>query len=286
VEYYDTKDGKWHAAASRTVKAHGYTVAAYGKYLYAFGGFAYSDAHSPKWKSLDVIERYDTEADTWTVVGSLPRPRSSNIIGIVNDKAYLIGGWDSTPKSPGDMDGIFHREIDMFDLRTEQASETGFTIPDPLRRAFSSVTRGDEIILVGGIGEGASHFELLDYVTSFNPKTNTWKELPRLPFATFAPAAGLMGDKLFMFGGMLNITKDDLRFGGEDGDYRYINHVFEHKLGTDHWQHSGRYLKDSKGFSMVVELEDKSLGVLGGHSYDNGQDAPVPTFENFKSGAS
>lgn len=272
LEYYDISDGKWHQAAPRPVSAHGYTLATYGKYIYAFGGFAYSPNHTPKWKSLDQIDRFDTESNTWVTVGKLPRARSSNVVGVVDGKAYLIGGWDSTPKRPGDLDGTFHRAIDVFDLKTETSFVSEVQLPDPLRRAFTAVTVGDEIILLGGLGVGASHFNLLDQVTGFNVRQKTFRELPKLPFATFAPAAGVIGDHFYVFGGMYKVSNDD---------YRYVNHIFGLKMGDPTWVHTGRYLTENKGFSGVAPLENGRLAVIGGHTYDEHSDRPVRTVEVF-----
>jgi hypothetical protein len=263
------------------VPCHGFGLAAVRKrvggvekdFLYAFGGFAYSKDHNPRWKSLDLIERYDVQADRWEVVGHMPRPRSSNVVAQVGTRVYLIGGWDSTPRSDNDCEGRFLREIDVFDLETEACSPSPYLLPDPLRRAFSGVVMGDEIVLVGGLGQGSSHFDLLDRVTAFNPVTGWWRELPRLPFPTFAPATGAIGNEVFVFGGMF-------KTGAED--YAYVNHVFCLKPGADRWQHTGRYLTEAKGFSVVVALGNGALGILGGHAYQNGTDGPVRTFEVFE----
>ncbi len=271
VEYYDLASKTWHKTAPRSVACHGFALAAHGKYVYAFGGFTYSADHLPKWKSLDLIERYDTEQDRWETVGHLAMPRSSYVLGKVGGKVYLLGGWDSTPQRPNDAEGRFHRTVEVFDLATEEVSVLDVSLPDPLRRALSGVTVGDEIWLIGGLGVGASHFELLDKVTAFNPKTRTFRELPALPFATFAPAAGVAGGSLYLFGGM---------FKTGEMDYRYVNHVFEFPVdGGAPWRHAGRYLAGNKGFSQVVPLEDEGLLVLGGHSYDGETDAPVRTVE-------
>jgi len=279
LDIYDMTTGQWTSGARMSVPRHGFEMVAAGPYIYAFGGFAYSADHQPKWKSLDIIERYDIENDRWEVLPvRLPRPRSSNVVALVENRVYLIGGWDSTPKSIGDKEGQFHRSIDVFDLNDMTTSVANVELPDPLRRAFTAVVHGDEIILLGGIGEGASHFNWLDQVTVFSPKTNSWRELPPLPFATFAPGAGVIDGQLMLFGGM---TKR----------FEYVNTIFTYNLllegaGLDNgntWSNSGRYLRENKGFPIVVELSDSRLGVLGGHTYwyENGKvsDSPVDTFE-------
>lgn len=274
VMVYDLKTKEWKYVASRNYKAHGFSLAVSGKYIYAFGGFAYSANHKPRWKSLDIIERYDTEKDVWEVVGKLPRRRSSNVVVTVGKKVYLIGGWDSTPKFENDYDGTFHRAIDVFDLETETAYESEkLSLPDPLRRAFTGVEFNQNIYLIGGLGVGATHFELLDNVTKLNPVTGESTELPRLPFATFAPAAGFLGTSLYVFGGM---------FKTGEMSYEYVSHIYGHRIGSDKWFNTGRFLNESKGFSQVVPLSRSTLMILGGHSYEDGKDEPVTTVEIFQ----
>lgn len=268
VSAYDKKTRRWKELAPRLHKAHGFSLAGNEKYLYAFGGFAYEEKNYPKWKSLSVIERYDIEKNKWEVVGQMPRKRSSNVVAQVGHLVYLIGGWDSTPKSHRDLEGTWHSEIDVFDLETEKVS----TLPTKLplkRRAFTGFVREGKIYLLGGIGEGSSHFELVDLFTEFDPTTESFKELPRLPFATFAPAAGSLGEHAYLFGGMFKLG---------ERNYEYVPHIYSFNWEKNRWQHTGRYLRESKGFSQVVTL-DKCLGILGGHSYKNNTDAPVKTFE-------
>ena len=273
VEIYDEVSKTWSQGAPLSLARHGFSLAAYNDYIYAFGGFTYSSAHKPKWKSVDLIERYSIKDNKWEVVGHLEKPRSSNVVAQVGSKVYLIGGWDSTPQKENDAEGRFHDSIEVFDLTNESIVTIDAKLTPPLRRALSAVVRGEEVILVGGLGVGASHFELLDHVTSFNTKNLTWHEYPRLPFPTFAPAAGLLNDELFMFGGM---------FKSGAQDYIYVNHVYSVDLGKDkNWQHTGRHLLESKGFSQVVTMTSMGLGVIGGHTYEGNQDTPVATFETW-----
>jgi len=276
VAYYDVETKVWAKTTPRPAAAHGYGVATRGRYLYAFGGFTYSADHKPKWKSIAQIDRLDTETGEWTTLPiKLNKPRSSNVVAQMGNKVYLIGGWDSTPKKEGDAEGEFLRTIEVFDMKTETLELSPLTLPDPLRRAFTSVVFNDEILLIGGLGVGASHFELLDQVTAFNPFKGTFRELPKLPFATFAPAAGMLGDTLFVFGGMYKTGKMD---------YNYVNHIHALRMEFDGgaWRNTGRYLDGAKGFAMVVNLDCCGrLGILGGHAYANDTDAPVKTFEHF-----
>jgi len=271
VRIYDMQTNIWNEAAPRLHKCHGFDLAAHGDYIYAFGGFAYDEKNNPKWKSLDVVERYSIKEDKWEVVAKMPRRRSSNVVEKVNGKMYLIGGWDSTPKFDGDYDGTFHSEIDVFDpeglsFKTLEANL------DVKRRALSSVSYDGQILLIGGISEGAKQFNLLDKVTAFDPKTQKFEEVGKLPYPTFAPAAGVMDDELYVFGGM---------FKTGEWSYEYVTHIHRMKFSDQKWENIARYLSQSKGFSQVVQMRS-GLAVLGGHTYQDNQDAPVRTFELFQ----
>lgn len=270
VSIYDPATKTWTEGAVRPAKAHGYGLAACGDYIYAFGGFAYSPDHEPKWKSLERVDRYNPKTNTWKYIGDMPRRRSSNAVVKLHNKVYLAGGWNSTPKFKGDIDGKFHAEIDVFNCDTESFEESNLQIPAPLRRAFTGVAQDGKILFIGGISEGGSHFSLLNNVTEFNPQTGDFKELSPLPFATFAPAAGVLNDNIYVFGGMFN-------FGG--WNYKYVNHIYKFSQGK--WTHTGRHLKKNKGFSQVIPFENK-LVISGGHSYDGNSDAPVDDLEFFK----
>lgn len=268
VTVYDIKKKEWKNLSPRIHACHGFQLSAQGNYLYAFGGFAYEASTSPKWKSLDVVERYNIKLDKWEVVSQMPRKRSSNIAATIGSKVYLIGGWDSTPKYEDDVNGTFHDEIDVYDMSTNSFKTLKQKLPLK-RRAFSSFVKDQRIYLVGGISEGGSHFALLDNFTEFDPLLNIFSEKKKLPFPTFAPAAGNIKESSFMFGGMLKLG---------EWNYEYVSHIYEYSFKTNSWFHSGRYLSEDKGFSQVIKSED-DLGILGGHSYQNNTDRPVDTFE-------
>ena len=269
---YDLETKEWTELPPRPAKAHGFQLAAYGDYIYAFGGFAFSESHKPKWKSLTQIDRYNSKTKQWETIAHLLSPRSSNVAVNIQDKVYLIGGWDSTPQKENDAEGRFHRSIEIFDLRTNTIELAPFTMPDPLRRAFSGIERNGKILLIGGLGTGSTHFELLTHVTEIDPLSGSVIEHTALPFGTFAPAAGLLGNQLYVFGGM---------FKTAPMDYEYVSHIYEYNFEQKNWSHTGRYLQETKGFSQVLNLNSTSLGILGGHHYFDGFDSPVETFETF-----
>lgn len=282
---YDLNSKIWETLAPMPEAKHGFQMAAYNNYIYVFGGFTFSDQHLPKWKSVDTVERYNISTGTWqTLPVKLPRARSSNGLALVGDKAYLIGGWDSTPKFAEDRSGRFHPEIDVFDFSTNTFTTLEAPMPAPLRRALTAVTHNHQIYLLGGIGEGASHFDWISNVTVFDTKTNLWEEKKPLPFATFAPGAGVIYDQILLFGGM--ILRDLKTF-----DIDYVDDIYSFSVKSNTWEHTGLFLRENKGFPQVVPFDFagqgiSELGILGGHTYiysETGvEDHPVSTFETFK----
>lgn len=269
---YDIATNKWTELAPRPHFAHGYQIAAFGDYVYAFGGFAYSAEHKPRWKSLAVIDRYSIKENKWETIGKLHLPRSSNVAVTIDEKVYLVGGWDGTPKFENDADGHFHETIEIFDLKTEKVAVAPYQMPNPVRRALTGLVYKGKILLIGGIGAGADHFNLIQKVTSIDPATGVATEMPELPFATFAPAAQVIGNELYVFGGMYKIS---------EMLYEYVAHIYAIDIEKGTWRHTGRYLKETKGFSQVFPISEKTLGILGGHHYFEGYDSPVMTFETF-----
>lgn len=270
---YDIANNTWSELAPRPAKAHGYEIAAFGNYVYAFGGFTYSPDHKPKWKSLAQIDRYNIKENKWETVAKLSSPRSSNVAITIEDKVYIVGGWDSTPKKENDFEGTFKNEIEIFDLKTEKVTVADYKMPAPLRRAFTGIEHNGKILLVGGLGQGSTHFELITSVSEIDPKDGSSKEWPELPFGTFAPAAEILNGELIVFGGM---------FKTGEWNYEYVSHIYGMSLKDKVWRHTGRYLTETKGFAQVFMIDEKTLGILGGHHYLQGQDTPVTTFETFK----
>jgi N-acetylneuraminic acid mutarotase len=281
MDIYDSKTQKWTQGPDMNQPKHGFQMVAHENYIYVFGGFAFSADHKPGWKSLNTIERYDIKAKKWEILKTkLPRARSSNVSVKVGGLVYLIGGWDSTPKHDQDYEGRFHSEIDVFNLKDLTVHTLKTKLSPPLRRAFNATVYNDEIYLMGGISQGANHFDWIDLVTKFSPKTEDFSEVAKLPYATFAPGVGALGDKLYLIGGM--VLKNPKTY-----DLDYVDDIYEFDLKTKKWTHIGKFLKENKGFPQIVNIDPQTIGILGGHTYvqdSNGEiiDHPVASFETLK----
>jgi N-acetylneuraminic acid mutarotase len=272
VDVFDIATGAWveDGASSLPSPRMGFALAAGDSAIYAFGGFAFAADKDPQRKSLDVIDRYVPETDTWKTVGHLATPRSSHVVAQVGGTAYVLGGWDSTPRSAGDSAGRFLDTIEAFDLGKETVRTLDVKLPAPLRRALTAVTWGDTIVLFGGLGSGGG-LDLLRDVTAFDPAAGTFTDLPELPVdsGAFSASAAVIDDRLVFFGGLAPGSGSTFTEG-----------YFTLTRGGKDWQRVDvpAGATESKAFAQSIPLEDGALALLGGYDAKG----PTGTFERFR----
>ena len=176
---------------------------AHNDYLYSFGGFT---GESPKnLTSFGTIDRFDLrpESNAWTTLElKLSKPRSQHSVVQFEDRVYILGGWDSAvlgSGSPTAHEDAFHRNIEVFDLKTETFLDSDLELPSTGRRAFASLVWNNKIILAGGFGEKRGAF--LKSVIQLDPATKTWSELPALPKKLIFPMIVSFWGNLYLVGG-------------------------------------------------------------------------------------
>lgn len=279
VDIYEFNTDSWRSLAPLPFALQGLRLAYYNDYVYAFGGFRHDTAAKSggSWpaRSCNTILRYSLQYDLWEAIGEMPRPRSSYVIGTVQQKVYLIGGWDATPIEPGDKRGRFYPVIDIFDLQTEKFVTSNFTLPLPLRRAFSSCMDGQKIIVSGGLGvSGFMGNDLFDNVQSFDPTvghTGIWTSLPNLEEPLFSPGIGFVNQTFYVAGGTHSISGS--RRGASS------NNISTFQYGNTGWTELNETLSSNRSFVEVVELPNNRVGFLGGHNGFEEDSLPVGSFE-------
>jgi hypothetical protein len=121
------------------------------------------------------------------------------------------------------------------------------------RSSFGTISHEGKVYMAGR-HQGAEHTyppeSFSDVVIAYDIANNSWAELAPRP--------------------------------AKDHGYQIVafrNYIYALKLDEMKWRHSGRYLKETKGFFQVFPVDNKSLGMLVRHHYDQGEDRPVSTFE-------
>ncbi len=257
-----TQDG-WQEIARRPHAGQGYEAFIFNDFLYAIGGSAVNDATRTGLASMATVDVYDLRSGSWQADAiAMKRPRSSFAAAQVGDKVYLLGGWMLT----GDEKNMDHiARVEILDMETKTIEDSPFQMPQPLPREFDAFTVGDKIVIAGGMGDD---FALLRHAWLFDPSAknneSAWKELPLLPYGNFAPSLGAIGRHLFIFGGVQKTPIGD----GRRLPTLYTSHIYHLDLDNLEagWHHTGRYLREPKGFTRTLLGLDGSIDILGGQS--------------------
>jgi len=109
TEVFDPLTNRWSQCASMQKRRDRVAVISCNEVLYAIGGHE----SSPINKNIirhDDGERYDPKCNQWTLITSFSRPKEGLGIAVVNNKLYIVGGFD---------DKILN-EMEKYDIETDK----------------------------------------------------------------------------------------------------------------------------------------------------------------------
>jgi N-acetylneuraminic acid mutarotase len=149
---------------------------------------------------LDVHEVYDPAANQWTSKASMPLARDHMGVAVIDGKIHIVGG-----RTGGQTDNV--SEHDVYDPATDKWAKAA---PMPTARSGGAAVYYKGLLIYAG-GEckqrdpnakfgGGQNF---DEVEAYNPKTNTWTTLARLPSARQAFGGATVGSAAYFPGGTL-----------------------------------------------------------------------------------
>ena len=164
-----------------------------GTKVYLFGGYYNTGSTNGSRTYLKTINVFDTETNTITTLSTtLPSAAAYIAAGVVGTKIYLFGG---SPYSSGDL-----KTINVFDTETNTITTLSTTLPNAKRGMAAGVV-GTKIYLFGGYGYNYSS-SFFTTIHVFDTETNTITTLSTtLPNAAAYIAAGVVGTKIYLFGG-------------------------------------------------------------------------------------
>lgn len=183
----------------QTPRSHPATVSYKGK-IYVFGG------GGPNFLSLDTIEIYDPESDTWSWGAPMPTHRSGAVAELVNGKVYVIGGGYKKP------DGKFKflPTVEVYDPEQDRW-ENG---PDMLMpHDYPGVAvSGNDIYIMGGhhpdaTEGGPSKDPGFTFCEVLDVTKGEWKEIAPLPVPRFALKGAVLEGSVIVTGGVAFANK-------------------------------------------------------------------------------
>jgi predicted esterase len=170
-------------------------LAIVGRKLHYIGGLTKDrNTCSPKHWVLD-LEKSDAE---WTDAKPMSKGRCHFGTVTFEGKIYVIGGMYHHDKGQADLP-----LVDIYDSKTDSWSK-GAQLPTGHTHAEGATfVHQKRIYFMGGMAQVGKRRWIDNNITVSTPDGG-WKHVGRLPRNLSAPAAGVIGDKLYLAGGSLN----------------------------------------------------------------------------------
>ena len=180
--------------------------------IYSLGGLAEAPGPDRVWRAVANSYMYDPATDHWTTIQKMPdgEARGSAAIGVYDKKIYLAGGLIDLELSGN----YTQRTVAVVSIYDTQ-SQTWLTVPAaarfmPARRdhAGASVV-GSKLYVLGGRDHGPENVQDQVFVLDLCDLEAGWRTSgARMPTARGGIAAGVVGAKVYTFGGEGNVKAD------------------------------------------------------------------------------
>jgi N-acetylneuraminic acid mutarotase len=191
---YDPATDKWQELAPMSTALGAVGVAEVGGKVHVFGG----RPRDPL--PVNFYEVYDPVTNTWIKRSPMPLARDHHGVVAIDGKIHIVGG-----RTKGQTDNV--GDHDVYDPVTDQWTKAA-PMPTPRSGGAAVYYRG-LLLYIGGecrrpdpnakFGGG----EAFDENEAYDPKTNTWLTLTKLPSGRQAIGAAADGSAAFVPGGTL-----------------------------------------------------------------------------------
>lgn len=194
LEIYDPVTNTWTVADTSMPTPRSTAAGAVidGK-LYVVGGVDKAYSTRPV---FDVLEVYDPEANTWTVLEPMPTKRWGPGAGVIDGKLYVIGGALSARE--------YFSTLEIYDPATDTWT-TGQSMPTS--RYGPAVAGIDgKLYVAGGLTWNAQTqtHEDIAVLEVYDPATNSWTTDYPMPTGRGQGSAGVIEGGFFVVGGYLS----------------------------------------------------------------------------------
>lgn len=201
---YNPVDDSWKALAPMPTKRGSPVAAAVGGKIYVIGG-ATTHPGSPEpsvhptrpHRAVGTVEEYDPTANTWRVRSPMPTARNHAGIGVVGGKIYVIGG-----RVGAAFIGVASN-TDVVEEYDPAADQWGAVRARMLtaRSAVAWGVHGGRIYVAGGEFQDDRLMAAFRALEAYDPATNRWAILPRMPVPRHGLAGAVVGNRLHLVSG-------------------------------------------------------------------------------------
>jgi N-acetylneuraminic acid mutarotase len=143
------------------------------------------------------VEEYDPVTNTWRERTAMPTPRNHVAIGAVKGKIYVIGGrlgaaFITAMPGNSDLNQEYDPATDRWALKA--------AMPTP-RSAVAFGVHNDRVCVAGGEVQTYEFLAVYRAVECYDPTTNTWERLPRMPVPRHGLAGAVVGNRFHLVSG-------------------------------------------------------------------------------------
>lgn len=241
---YDTRSRKWSEPTQTPIGLNHSQAATYEGDLYLAGG--YLDGDEP----TNEFWKYDPEADEWTKLPSMVKPRGAAGTTVVGDKLYVAGG---APRTFGvTAEGSPYGTLEIYDFETGRWS-AGPDMPLPRHHLVAAGLDGKLYVAGGraGLLDANNTVPPVGEFDRFDPAKGKWERLPELPFPAGYMGIAAAAGKIVVVGG-----EDQVQW--EDGGGWVTPSAWAFDPETNRWQR----LPD-----LHVERRGMGAAAAGGRVY-------------------
>ena len=195
VEAYDPQADTWEKKADMPGGRNNAGTAALDGKIYIIGGSPVTAGNAS-----NLFESYDTATDTWAKGAKPKEKRYEPAASAVNGKIYLMGGFRK--------DRIWIPVVEEYDPATDAWTEKGAHMPTP--RRFWSLTApvaGEKIYAIGGWDEKG---KIVKSNEAYDPATDKWAELVKMPTARRYTANVAAKGKIYAIGGSVDVANNEV----------------------------------------------------------------------------
>lgn len=201
---YDPVADTWRALAPMPTRRGSPVAAVVGGKIYVIGGAStHPGSNEPAvhparpHRSLATLEEYDPATNTWRGRSPMPTARNHAAVGVVNGRIYVIGGRIGAAfisvASNTDV-------VEEYDPATDQWGAVRTRMPTP-RSAVAWGVYGGRIYVAGGEFQDDRVMAAYRALEAYDPATNRWSILPRMPVPRHGLAGGVIGNRLHFVSG-------------------------------------------------------------------------------------
>ena len=196
VEAYNPQTDTWIEKKEMPISRVEFDIGVVDGKIYIIGG-----ATRLGGERIGRVDVYNPATDTWVEGREMPTPRENLGVGVVSNRIYAIGGrgWPKIRLGP------HLTVIEEYDSRSHQWRKRGDMLDT--RDWFATVVVRDSIYLIGGVLWKGFVGEYLASVNVYDPRKDTWSDLPALPIPLLPQGAAAVNGRIYVFGGSGDVGK-------------------------------------------------------------------------------